>query len=247
MRYLVLSDIHANLEALDACLADAAPRRAGFVLVLGDIVGYGPNPNEVVERVRALDPVAVVRGNHDKVASGLETADGFNVVARAAAYWTLDHLAPGNRAWVANLPPGPVQVDHLVEICHGSPFDEDAYVFDELDAVRALRSSKRRLCLFGHTHYPTIFSQSGTRLDAVVRSRQTEWTLALEPSAKYLLNPGSIGQPRDGDPRAAYAVVDSEAETVELVRVEYPVEMTQGKIVEAGLPQVLADRLTAGR
>ncbi len=152
MRYLVLSDVHANLEALEACLDDVKSRRIEFVLVLGDVVGYGPNPNEVVERVRALEPVAVVRGNHDKVASGLESADGFNIVARAAARWTFEQLTPENRAWIAGLPNGPISVDHLVEICHGSPFDEDAYVFDELDALRALKSADRRLCLFGHTH-----------------------------------------------------------------------------------------------
>ena len=247
MRYLVLSYVHANLEALEACLADAARRRFDFVLLLGDIVGYGPNPNEVVERVRGLDPVAAVRGNHDKVASGLETADGFNLVARAAAQWTFEHLTAENRLWVAGLPTGPAVVDHLVEICHGSPFDEDAYVFDELDAVRAIKASTRRLCLFGHTHYPVIFGQTGTRLDAIAQPRQADWTLALEPSTKYLLNPGSIGQPRDGDARAAYAIVDTEAEQVQLLRLDYPVEVTQEKISAAGLPHVLGDRLVVGR
>jgi hypothetical protein len=125
MRYLVLSDIHANLEALEACLADAAGYGYDLVLVLGDVVGYGPDPNDVVTRIRDLDPFAVVRGNHDKVASGLESADGFNVIARAAARWTFEALTAENRAWVAALPAGPVEVDGLIEICHGSPFDEE--------------------------------------------------------------------------------------------------------------------------
>src|SRR5581483_6472232 len=153
MRYLVLTDIHANLEALDACVAAARAQGFDRALVLGDVVGYGADPNAVVERVQALEPVAVVRGNHDKVASGLDQADGFNVVARSAARWTLDVLTPEHRAWLANLPEGPTVVDDFVEICHGSPFDEDAYIFDELDAVRALRTSTRPLCLYGHTHY----------------------------------------------------------------------------------------------
>lgn len=247
MRYLVLSDIHANLEALETCLADAGSRGYDRVLLLGDVVGYGPNPNEVVEAVRALDLVAAVRGNHDKVASGLESPEGFNVVARSAALWTLERLTPGNRAWVSNLPTGPLIVDDLIEICHGSPFDEDAYVFDELDAVRALKAANRPLCLFGHTHYPITFVQTGPKLEAVAASRDAESRIDLQPTTRYLLNPGSVGQPRDGDARAAYAIIDSEAARVELVRLAYPVHRTQAKIAAAGLPQVLGDRLAVGR
>src|SRR5262252_2240816 len=149
MRYLVLTDIHANLEALDTCLADAKTRGYDRTVVLGDLVGYGPDPNIVIERVQALDPFAIVRGNHDKVACGLEQAEGFNAVAKSAARWTLDVLIPEYRDWLAALPEGPIAVDEIVEICHGSPFDEDAYIFDELDAVRALKVSTRMLCLFG--------------------------------------------------------------------------------------------------
>jgi hypothetical protein len=137
MRYLVLTDIHANLEALEACIADATPRRFEQTLVLGDLVGYGGDPNAVVERIQGLAPVAIVRGNHDKVACGVEQAEGFNAVARSAAKWTLDVLTPAYREWLAALPEGPIDVDDVVQICHGSPFDEDAYIFDELDAVRA--------------------------------------------------------------------------------------------------------------
>jgi diadenosine tetraphosphatase ApaH/serine/threonine PP2A family protein phosphatase len=248
MRYLILTDIHANLEALDACLADARRRRFDETLVLGDLVGYGGDPNEVVDRVIALEPRAVVRGNHDKVACGLEQADGFNSVARSAAMWTLEVLTPAHRAWLAALPEGPLVVDDLVEICHGSPFDEDAYIFDELDAVRALKVSTRPLCLFGHTHYPVTFewSQSDT-VDTVGPASEAELTLQLRPRSKYLLNPGSVGQPRDGDPRAAYAIVDVEKKCVELVRVTYAIQDAQSKVVRAGLPEVLAHRLAVGR
>ena len=249
MRYVVLTDIHANLEALEACLADGRVRGYDLALVLGDIVGYAANPNEVIERVQSLDVAAIVRGNHDKVACGIEQAEGFNVVARSAAVWTLDALTSENRAWLAALPRGPIAVDSLIEICHGSPFDEDAYMFDDLDASRALNVSKRPLCLFGHTHSATAFEQpprAGT-VNAISLKHSGEMELILRDGFKYLLNPGSVGQPRDGDPRAAYAIVDTDRRHVELFRHEYPIEQTQAKIVKAGLAEVLAQRLAVGR
>jgi diadenosine tetraphosphatase ApaH/serine/threonine PP2A family protein phosphatase len=247
MRYLILTDIHANLEALDACLADATHRGFDETLVLGDLVGYGADPNAVVEHVQALKPLAMVRGNHDKVACGLEQAEGFNSVAKSAAKWTLDVLTPANRNWLADLPPGPHDVDHLVQICHGSPFDEDAYIFDELDAVRALKVSSRPLCLFGHTHYPVTFELSAEAFDSVGPSPAAESRLDLRSGSKYLMNPGSVGQPRDGDPRAAYAIVDVKKRCVELFRLTYAVEEAQAKVIKAGLPEVLAQRLGVGR
>jgi predicted phosphodiesterase len=246
MRYLVLTDIHANLEALDACLADARSRSCDQTLVLGDLVGYGADPNAVVARVQALKPIAIVRGNHDKVACGLEQAEGFNAVAKSAARWTLDVLEPAYRDWVAALPQGPTPVDDVVEICHGSPFDEDAYIFDELDAVRALKVSTRPLCLFGHTHYPVTFELSSESFDSV-GSTYPDNHVQMRDGCKYLLNPGSVGQPRDGDPRAAYAIVDTDQKRVELYRLKYPVEEAQAKIIDAGLPEVLAQRLGVGR
>jgi predicted phosphodiesterase len=247
MRYLVLTDIHANLEALDTCLADSLRRTYDKTLVLGDMVGYGPDPNAVIDRVLALEPIAIVRGNHDKVACGLEQAEGFNSVAKRAAHWTHDALTPENRAWLAALPRGPVVVDDVCEICHGSPFDEDAYIFDELDAVRALKTSTRELCLFGHTHWPVIFELADGRVDTLLIPDISPAVLNFKPQSKYLLNPGSVGQPRDGDPRAAGALVDTEARRVELFRVDYPIEITQAKVVKAGLPDVLAQRLSVGR
>ena len=247
MRYLVLTDIHANLEALDACLVDARSRGYDKTLVLGDLVGYGADPNTVVERIRSLKPMAIVRGNHDKVASGLEQAEGFNAVAKSAAKWTLDVLQPEYREWLAALPEGPINIDELVEICHGSPFNEDAYIFDELDAVRALKTSSRPLCLFGHTHYPVTFELSADAFDTLVPTTASIAELWLKEGAKYLVNPGSVGQPRDGDPRAAYAIVDTRRRCVELLRLTYPVEGAQDKVIRAGLPEVLAQRLAVGR
>ena len=247
MRYLVLTDIHANLEALDTCLEDARSRGYDKTLVLGDHVGYGADPNAVIERIRQLKPAFVVRGNHDKVACGLEQAEGFNAVAKSAAKWTLDMLIPEYREWLAALPEGPIDVDDVVQICHGSRFDDDAYIFDELDAVRALKVSSRPLCMFGHTHYPVIFELSAETFDSAGPAAAGESQLCLKDGSKYLVNPGSVGQPRDGDPRAAYAIVDTARRCVELLRLNYAVEEAQAKVIRAGLPEVLAQRLAVGR
>lgn len=247
MRHLVLTDIHANLEALEACLADAAPRRYDDVLVLGDVVGYGADPNAVVDRVRDLQARALVRGNHDKVSCGLESADGFNAVARAAAYWTNETLSAENREWVAALPRGPIAVDADVEICHGSPIDEDEYIFGSVEARIAFMAATRDICLFGHTHYPIVFQTLHGVVEAIRVTGVAEAVLALTPGTRYLVNPGAVGQPRDGDPRAAYAVVDTIAATVEMIRVPYPIEVAQEKIRRSGLPDPLADRLAVGR
>jgi predicted phosphodiesterase len=216
VRYLILSDIHANLEALEAVLAESPAGTYDRLIVLGDLVGYGADPNAVIDRVRALNPLAVIRGNHDKAACGLDDGSSFNQIARFAASWTNDTLTPDNRQYLRDLPHGPVLIDDHVEICHGSPFDEDHYIFDGNDARRALDSSERVLCLFGHTHLPVIFFDEA-------------------------------GQPRDGDPRAGYATYDSAGPTLVLHRTEYPVEVAQRKIMAAGLPQTLANRLAIGR
>jgi len=244
MRYLVITDIHANLEALDVVLADAAVRGYDRTLVLGDIVGYGPDPNAVIERVTGLQPYALVRGNHDKIAFGLDQAEGFNVSARAAAEWTLNALTPAHRDWLINLPKGPTIIDDCVEICHGTPFDEDEYVFDELDARRAIDSARQRLCFFGHTHVAMVFRLAARSIGFVAL---TDTRIALDADAKYLVNPGSVGQPRDSDPRAAYAIFDAGTRQLEMYRLDYPIAQTQQKMVTAGLPEPLVRRLAAGR
>jgi len=245
MRYLVLSDIHANLEALEAVLAEAA----GFdrALVLGDVVGYGADPNAVVDRLRGIRDATFIRGNHDKVATGLESVTGFNHLARHAIEWTASALTPDNRDWVAALGHGPLDIDDLVEISHGSPCDEDTYIFDELDVRHAFTAARRPLSLFGHTHVPAAFCLSESKLQSVGQPRGTRFSLPLEPSSRYLVNCGAVGQPRDGDPRAAYGVVDTDARALTVMRVEYDVALTQAKILAAGLPEVLAHRLSIGR
>jgi diadenosine tetraphosphatase ApaH/serine/threonine PP2A family protein phosphatase len=247
MRYLLLADIHSNLEALEACLRDASTRGYDRVLLLGDIVGYGANPNEVVTRVKALNPHAVVRGNHDKIALGLEQAIGFHPAARAAAKWTYDTLTAEHREWLATLPMGPIAVDDLIEICHGSPFDEDTYIFDELDALHALKAATRPVCFYGHTHCAIAFRLADGQFAAMGVSSGQEATLDLGDGARYLVNPGSVGQPRDGDPRTAYAIADTTKKQVSLVRLTYAVAATQEKVLKAGLPEALARRLAAGR
>jgi diadenosine tetraphosphatase ApaH/serine/threonine PP2A family protein phosphatase len=246
MRSLVISDIHGNLEALETVLR-VLDGRYDDVLVLGDLVGYGADPNGVVDRVRALNPRAVIRGNHDKVAAGLEDGESFNAVARSAVLWTFEALTPENREYLSSLPEGPVLIDDLVEICHGTPFDEDAYLFDELDALRAFEAAQRPVCLYGHTHVAVAFRYSDS-LDIVAGPGDTAGAcLAFTPEARYLINPGSIGQPRDGDPRAGAAIVDGERRQIELFRIPYPIEEAQRKIRQAGLPDVLAKRLSLGR
>jgi len=245
MRYLVLSDIHANLEALEAVLL-SADGRWDRALVLGDLVGYGADPNAVVERIVALSPAAVIRGNHDKAASGVEDTTNFNPAARAAAVWTYGALAPDHRAYLHALPAGPLVVDDALEICHGSPFDEDFYIFDGSDAWRALESTRSSLCFFGHTHVAVAFLRSGNLFEAVVPDNG-DTPVQARNGRRLLVNPGSVGQPRDGDPRAAYAIYDSTEGIVTLRRATYPVERAQEKIIAAGLPKALAHRLSVGR
>ena len=244
MRYLVISDIHANLEALDAVLAAAGGH--DHALVLGDLVGYGADPNAVIDRVVSLPSATFIRGNHDKVGAGLEDTEGFNYLARQAITWTTSTLTPQHRAWLAALPQGPVIVDPLVEICHGAPFDEDVYIFDDLDAMRALRASRRPLCLFGHTHVPAAFLfDNALRTVSALQGARVE--IAVDSQARYLVNCGAVGQPRDGDPRAAFGILDTETSTLTLMREPYDVSAAQAKIIAAGLPEVLAQRLAVGR
>jgi diadenosine tetraphosphatase ApaH/serine/threonine PP2A family protein phosphatase len=246
VRYLILSDIHANLDALEAVLAHAEGRW-DRVLVLGDLVGYGAQPNDVVERVRALAPEAVIRGNHDKVASGIDDASDFNAIARVAALWTGEQLTPENLDYIRALPAGPLEIDAVTEICHGSPFDEDHYIFDGSDAVMAFDAMERPLCLYGHTHLPAIFRRVDAHYEGAPPDPDHEVVLPLQRGASYLVNVGSVGQPRDGDPRAGYGVLDADARELRLYRVTYPVDAAQRKIIAAGLPMSLANRLALGR
>jgi diadenosine tetraphosphatase ApaH/serine/threonine PP2A family protein phosphatase len=245
MRYLVLSDVHANLEALDAVLA-AADGEWDQALVLGDLVGYGADPNAVIDRVRELPTAGMVRGNHDKVAARLAPVDSFNHVARQAIEWTARALTPANLEWLAALPEGPATIDALTEICHGAPWDEDAYLFDERDVERARPSQTRPLCLFGHTHVPSIFRIEPS-VHAMLPVRGERCRVPIEGHGRYLVNCGAVGQPRDSDPRAAFGLLDAGTRVLTIVRTPYDLATAQTKIVDAGLPPVLAQRLALGR
>jgi diadenosine tetraphosphatase ApaH/serine/threonine PP2A family protein phosphatase len=245
MRSLVLSDIHANIDALDRVLADATRHGDLPLLLLGDLVGYGAEPNAVIDRLRDLAVAAAIRGNHDRAACGLDDGEDFNEAARTSAAFTARVLTARNREYLRTLPAGPLAVSDLTEICHGTPFDEDAYVFDEMDAVYALRAASRPLCLFGHTHAPFGARLRGEDLDFLDVAPGE--ALTVTAAARLLVNVGSVGQPRDGDPRASYGVLDEEARTITCYRVEYPVERAQARIREAGLPEALARRLGLGR
>lgn len=248
MRYLVLSDIHSNLEALDAVLRASMSQRYESVLVLGDLVGYGADPNAIVDCVRYMNPTSIVRGNHDKVASGLDNAEDFNPMAKAAARWTQESLTPQNLDYLRGLPAGPRMVDNIVEICHGSPIDEDLYVVADVDAARSIAAASAPICLFGHTHVAlSARMDSQRRLEIEAPQGHPEFEIKIEAGSKYLINPGSVGQPRDGDSRAAYAIVDLDLMVVTLYRVAYSIETAQKKILDAGLPPMLAYRLGMGR
>ncbi len=246
MRYLIIADVHANLEALETVLNTAAGSW-DRVLVLGDLVGYGASPNEVVDAIQALHPAAIIRGNHDKAVCGLEDGSNFNHVARAAATWTFEVLTPDNRTYLRELPAGPVTIDGRVEVCHGAPFDEDHYIFDADDALRALATASRPVCLFGHTHLPVVFHYENEMFDGYVPDGNDPHPVVLQSDAQYLINVGSVGQPRDGDPRAAYGIYDDDQSTLFMYRVSYPVDGAQRRILAAGLPATLANRLAVGR
>jgi diadenosine tetraphosphatase ApaH/serine/threonine PP2A family protein phosphatase len=245
MRYLVLSDLHSNLEALEAVLEHARGLGWGRVLVLGDIVGYGPDPNEVIETLRRLPGMEAVRGNHDKVAAGLEEGGTFNAAARAASEWTRRTLTAGSREFLRTLPPGPRAFAPRRLLSHGTPVDEDLYLLEGGTARRCFDDVAFDLCFFGHSHYPGVFGLVAGRLESrPARGERAEYP--LPPDGRYLVNPGSVGQPRDRDPRAGFALYDDETATVTVHRVAYPVETTRAKILRAGLPAVLGDRLRIG-
>ena len=250
MRILLLSDIHSNLEALESCLA-AAPEH-DVAVNLGDIVGYGASPNEVIERCRPLGKL-FVRGNHDKAACGLMDVTDFNPVAGMAALWTRDHLTPENLEWLRQLPQGPLRLDDSLDaqFVHGSPIDEDEYLVTLRDAMEPLSYSSVALTFFGHTHIQGGFCKNSEKgvLQPVYRSRDQNDTfkVTLDQETQYLINPGSVGQPRDTDWRAAFALFDTEAYELTFYRIAYDLQRAQQRILDANLPHRLAQRLAVGR
>ena len=255
MRLLLLSDIHANLEALEASL-DAAPEHDS-VMNLGDVVGYNASPNEVCARVREMAS-PVVRGNHDRACSGLSSLTEFNLVAAMSARWTQTFLQTEHLDWLRNLPQGPLRDQKLpgLEFVHGSPRDEDEYVLNQSTAALDFHlPGHRDIIFFGHTHLQGGFAFKNGKirpLELEYKSSNGAVTckIDLAPGERYLVNPGSVGQPRDNDWRAAFALYESNGESpgsVTFIRVPYDVKQAQAKILAASLPERLATRLALGR
>ncbi len=250
MRALIVSDIHANLPALAAVLVAAPPH--DIVWNLGDVVGYGASPNETIVCLQELNSV-YVRGNHDRVCAETSPVEDFNPIARQAAEWTTQKLTRSHRAWLRDLPAGPVRVGEGLICVHGSAADEDAYVQALPEAINALVAAPQEwVHFYGHTHLQGGYVRSDEGWYEFVPEYATRddadyFDLPVRRGVRYLLNPGSVGQPRDGDWRAAFAVYDDEAATVRFYRVPYDLERAQKKITAAGLPDRLALRLAEGR
>jgi predicted phosphodiesterase len=248
MRFLILSDIHSNLEALDTVLEHASGQY-DQVLCCGDLVGYGPDPNAVIERIRELNP-GVIRGNHEKAALGLVDLSLFNPLAKRAALWTQDELTADNRNYLKQIQSGPLDVPPLT-LVHGSLLDEDQYLVDLEDALQNFPLAQHPVTFFGHTHIQGGFVrfQDGRAglLNPEIKRGSSESQLRIDPQHRYLVNPGAVGQPRDYDSRAAFVIYDAEELIVRYFRTSYPLEATQAKMITAQLPQYLIDRLSLGR
>jgi putative phosphoesterase len=245
MRAVIVSDLHSNAEALRAVMSRIRRKKYDHVICLGDFVGYGAQPNQVLDTMRTFKASKIyIRGNHDRVAAGFEDASGFNQAARHAVLWTRDHLSAPNRHFLKKLPLGPIRHGDVL-VCHGAPHDEDEYVFHEAHAAQIFAMSDAPIILYGHTHLPVIFvmDEHGRVRGASVRG---DATIELQPGRRYLINPGSVGQPRDRNPQASFAIIDSTRRSVQFLRVPYDIAKAQNAIVKAGLPRILADRLGHG-
>lgn len=244
MKYLIFSDIHSNLEAFEELLRQDIAKHVDKYLFLGDLVGYGANPNETVDLFKTLKNSYCIRGNHDKVIADLESSSLFNPVAAFSAEWSKIQLSPVNQTYLKQLKTGPEVVDHFITICHGSTFDEDYYVFSMFEAVESFKFMDTSIGFFGHTHFPVIYLLRNEKIDIVPLSEDTK--IKLDPNTRYLINPGSIGQPRDKNPKPSYVVFDSTKKELQFLRFTYNIKETQRKIREAGLPEILASRLESG-
>ena len=245
MRFLILSDVHANWEALEAVLAHAAGLY-DRILCTGDLVDYGADPNAVVDWARRTAPV-LVRGNHDKVCAGLADFEWFSPAARVSAVWTSDSLSGANLDYLRALPRGPLPVQDF-QLLHGSPLDEDEYLLESAEVSLIQPYLQCSLTFFGHTHLQGGFLANGGEFETIpgAPDGSDERVFEIPRGCLCLVNPGSVGQPRDRDPRAAYLLYSDEEHLVRYRRVPYDIETAQQKIRAAGLPRSLAERLALG-
>jgi predicted phosphodiesterase len=240
MRFAIFSDIHSNLEALEAVLVDAHQRKCTHFVCLGDVVGYNADPHACVERVRELD-CPTVKGNHDEQASISESSTDFNELAERAIKWTRDKLTEKDKQWLRDLPYQKQVRDFTIVHATLDTPAQWGYVFNNLEAAASFTYQRTTVCFFGHTHVPMVFIRDeGVRREMIDHVR-------IESAKKYFINVGSVGQPRDGNWRAAYCVYDVESNLVQRLRVKYDLAAAQEKVIEAGLPRPLAERLAMGR
>jgi diadenosine tetraphosphatase ApaH/serine/threonine PP2A family protein phosphatase len=240
MRFAIVSDIHANLEAFEAVLADARDNKCTHFVCLGDVVGYNANPHECVALVQELD-CPIVKGNHDEQASLVESSRDFNEMAEAAIQWTRDNLTAEDKDWLRDLKMQRQVRDFTIVHATLDTPAQWGYVFNNLDAAASFTYQHTTVCFFGHTHVPIAFIR-----DEGVQRQQID-KLRIDPGKKYFINVGSVGQPRDGDWHAAYCIYHVESNLVEQRRIKYDLATAQKKIIDAGLPPLLAERLAVGR
>ncbi len=240
MKFAIIADIHANLEALEVVLADAKNEKVTHYACLGDVVGYNANPKECLDIVRGMG-MPCVKGNHDEYCSSEGALDGFNPAAAQAVHWTRNQLTADDRQWLRELKY--MRLVTSFSIVHATLDGPQrwGYVFDKLAAAASFTYQNTSVCFFGHTHVPVAFVR-----DSVVRGGSYS-KFRVEPGKKYFVNVGSVGQSRDGVPKATYVIYDVDTQTIELRRLDYEMAKTQAKIVAAGLPKRLADRLADGR
>ena len=240
MRYAILADIHANLEALQVVLEDAKAQGCTHHVCLGDVVGYGANPKECLDIVRAMN-MPCVKGNHDEYCSSEEHLEGFNPAAAEAVNWTRTQLTDEDRQWLRDLKYTRMVTNFTIVHATLDGPQRWGYVFDKLAAAASFTYQNTSVCFFGHTHVPVAFMK-----DSVVRGG-TYSKFKTEPGKKYFVNVGAVGQPRDNNPKAAYVVYDTVDGTIEIRRLDYDIAAAQKKILAAGLPERLAERLAYGR
>ncbi len=240
MRYGIIADIHANLEALHVVLEDIKQQHCTHVVCLGDVVGYGANPKECLDIIRGMN-IPVVKGNHDEYIGSTENPEGFNDAAAEAVAWSRNQLTEDDRKWLRELKYFRLVANFSIVHATLDAPQRWGYVFEKLEAAASFTYQNTQVCFFGHTHVPVAFIR-----DTGVRGG-TYSKFRVESGKKYFVNVGSVGQPRDGDPRASYVIYDLPQQTIEIRRLDYDIPTAQRKIRAAGLPERLAERLASGR
>jgi predicted phosphodiesterase len=240
MKYAIIADIHANLEAFQVVLEDIEKQKCTHVACLGDIVGYNANPKECLDTVRAMN-IPVVKGNHDEFCSSDTPLEGFSPHAAEAGNWTRNQITEEDRKWLRELKFLRLVSNFTIVHATLDAPQRWGYVFDKLAAAASFTYQNTAVCFFGHTHVPVAFIR-----DSVVKGG-TYSKFRVEPGRKYFVNVGAVGQPRDGNPKAAYVIYDMDESSIELRRLDYDIATAQKKIIDAGLPPRLAERLSVGK